>query len=75
MKIIRVLVYEGEEQLLKSELQRRGVKKMSPAGWAQGRITITEAFDQQDAVDEWLGEKPSAKDMQTALTVADAVSA
>jgi hypothetical protein len=62
-KIIRVLVYEGEEENVRRTLQLREVKG-SRVG---SNETITETFVDHADVRQWLGEQVSGADMASAV--------
>lgn len=70
MKIIRVLVYEGEPEELREHLRHRGVKGRSPWGWNRNKVTIREAFNESYSVENWLREEIDEADMVKAAEAA-----
>lgn len=80
MKIVRVLVYEGEEADVIAHLQRRSLKKQGPRPLLAerrdspylGGVVITEAFVDQASIDTLLGEYVSTEDVEAAEDVVGA---
>jgi hypothetical protein len=71
VKVIRVLVYEGDEAALQRDLKRRVVKASHPYGpVTDQRYSITETFVDADRVRAWLGEQVSDEDMRAAESAA-----
>lgn len=72
MKVIRVLVYEGERENLLAHLRRRGVKRRSPLNYDDGAVEIVEHFVQDGhEIDAWLGELVTDADVQAAVEAID----
>jgi hypothetical protein len=75
VKVIRVLVYEGDDETLRSHLRRRWLRGRTNAiHEAHIRFSITEHFvpDDDDVdVHAWLGETVDPADVRAATEVVD----